>query len=195
MVRLNWTRIIFGGLVATTVMTVLMLMAPAMGLPPMNVGAMLGSVMGGSLFLGWMAHFVIGTMLAIIYATLFAARLPGPGFLRGAPYGLAPWIVAQLVIMPMMGAGVFGGSFGAGFGSLMGHLVYGAVLGGIYGTSEASNEATRRGGVVADFEASGTPLIAKGFIQTEKGCDLPGPKRRTPEVTGGLGTTGAGKGI
>ena len=134
MAQLNWTRIIVGGLVATAVMTVLMLMAPAMGLPPMNIGAMLGSVMGGSLFLGWMAHFVIGTMLAIIYAALWVTRLPGPGFVRGALYGLVPWIVAQLVVMPMMGAGVFSGSFGAAFGSLMGHLVYGAVLGGIYGT-------------------------------------------------------------
>ena len=136
MARLNWTRVIIGGLVATTVMTVLMLIAPAMGLPPMNIGAVLGSMMGGSLFLGWMAHFVIGTVLGIIYATLFASRLPGPGFVRGALYGLVPWIAAQLVVMPMMGAGLFGGSFGAGFGSLMGHLVYGAVMGGIYGEAE-----------------------------------------------------------
>jgi uncharacterized membrane protein YagU involved in acid resistance len=142
MARLNGARAVVGGLVATAVMTVLMLMAPAMGLPPMNIGAMLGTVMGGSLFLGWMAHFVIGTVLAIIYAATFATRLPGPGFLRGALFGLVPWIAAQLVVMPMMGAGVFGGSFGAGFGSLMGHLVYGAVLGGIYGTNEA--EATTR---------------------------------------------------
>ncbi len=131
---LNWTRAVAGGLVATAVMTVLMLTAPLMGLPPMNIGAMLGSMMGGSLFLGWLAHFAIGTVLAIVYAAIFATRLPGPGFLRGALYGLVPWIMAQLVVMPMMGAGAFGGSFGAGFGSLMGHLVYGAVLGGIYGT-------------------------------------------------------------
>jgi uncharacterized membrane protein YagU involved in acid resistance len=142
MARLNWTRVIVGGLVATAVMTVLMLMAPAMGLPPMNIGAMLASVMGGSLFLGWMGHFVIGLVLAVIYATLFATRLPGPGFVRGALYGLVPWIVAQVIVMPMMGAGLFGGSFGAGFGSLLGHLVYGAVLGGIYGTT-AAQAATR----------------------------------------------------
>jgi uncharacterized membrane protein YagU involved in acid resistance len=137
MPRLNWTRVIIGGLVATAIMTVLMLMAPAMGIPPMDIGAMLGSRMGGSLFLGWMTHFVIGTVLAIAYAAFFATRLPGPGFVRGALYGLVPWIVAQLVVMPMMGAGPFGGSFGAGLGSLVGHLVYGAVLGGIYGTFES----------------------------------------------------------
>jgi uncharacterized membrane protein YagU involved in acid resistance len=83
-----------------------------------------------------MTHFVIGTVLAIIYAAFFAARLPGPGYLRGALYGLLPWIAAQIVVMPMMGAGLFGGSFGAGFGSFMGHLVYGAVLGSIYGATE-----------------------------------------------------------
>jgi uncharacterized membrane protein YagU involved in acid resistance len=142
MARLNWKRAVVGGVAATAVMTALMLMAPAMGLPPMNIGAMLGSVMGGSLALGWMAHFVIGTVLAIVYAALFAARLPGPGFVRGASYGLAPWIMAQLVVMPMMGAGLFGGSLVAALGSLMGHLVYGAVLGGVYGTAEA--QATAR---------------------------------------------------
>ena len=142
MARLNWTRGIVGGLAGTAVMTALMRMAPAMGLPPMNIGAMLGSVMGGSVVLGWMAHFMIGTVLAIVYAALFAARLPGPGFVRGALYGLAPWLVAQLVVMPMMGAGAFGGSFGAAFGSLMGHLVYGAVLGSIYGTAASGTLTT-----------------------------------------------------
>jgi hypothetical protein len=132
--RLNWKRGLVAGLVATGAMTILMLMAPAMGLPPMNIGRMLGSVMGGSLVLGWMAHFVIGTGLALIYADYFAGRLSGPGFFRGAAYALVPWLIAELVVMPMMGAGVFGGSFGAGFGSLMGHLVYGAVLGTVYGT-------------------------------------------------------------
>jgi uncharacterized membrane protein YagU involved in acid resistance len=142
MTRSNWTRAVVGGLVGTAVMTGLMLMAPVMGLPPMNIGAMLGSVMGGSVVLGWMAHFVIGTVLAIVYAALFATRLPGPGFVRGALYGLAPWLVAQLVVMPMMGAGVFSGSFAAAFGSLMGHFVYGAVVGGIYGTSAGVSVAS-----------------------------------------------------
>lgn len=90
-----------------------------------------------------MAHFVVGTVLAIAYAALFAPRLPGPGFARGALYGLLPWIVAQLLVMPMMGAGLFGGSFAAGMGSLVGHLVYGAVLGGIYGTVEAAHDVPR----------------------------------------------------
>ncbi|HZZ84906.1 MAG TPA: DUF6789 family protein [Anaeromyxobacteraceae bacterium] len=137
MARLNWTRAVVAGLVATAAMTALMLMAPRMGLPPMNIGAMLGSVMGGSLLLGWMTHFAIGAALALAYAAFFASRLPGPGFARGALYALAPWLAAGLMVMPMMGAGLFGGAFAAGFGSLMGHLVYGAVLGGLYRPAES----------------------------------------------------------
>ena len=133
MERFNGKRAVVGGLVATVVMTGLMLAAPMMGMPPMNIGAMLGSVMGGSLVLGWMAHFIIGTGLALGYAAVFASRLPGPGFLRGAIYGVLPWLMAQLVVMPMMGAGFFSGSFLAAAGSLMGHLVYGGILGATYG--------------------------------------------------------------
>lgn len=142
MERFDVKRAVVGGLAGTLVMTALILAAPKMGLPPMNIGAMLGSVMGGSLVLGWMGHFIIGTVLAIGYAAMFANRLPGPGFVRGAIYGLLPWLMAQLVVMPMMGAGLFSGSFLSAAGSLMGHLVYGAVLGTIYG-GRSSDAQTR----------------------------------------------------
>jgi uncharacterized membrane protein YagU involved in acid resistance len=114
-------------------MTMLMLTAPLMGLPPMNIGAMLGSVMGGNVALGWVAHFMIGTVLALGYAALFSARFPGPPAVRGALYSLIPWLMAQVIVMPMMGMGLFGGSALAAGGSLMGHLGYGLLLGGIYG--------------------------------------------------------------
>jgi len=126
-------RAIVGGLAGTAAMTMLMTMAPAMGLPPMSVPAMLGSVMGGSIVLGWAAHFMIGVVLALGYAALFAARLPGHAVARGAIYSLLPWLMAQLAVMPMMGMGLFAGSMLAAAGSLMGHLLYGAVLGAVYG--------------------------------------------------------------
>jgi uncharacterized membrane protein YagU involved in acid resistance len=141
MVRLNVKLAVAGGLAGTVVMTGLMLVAPAMGLPPMNVGAMLGSVMGGSLVLGWMAHVVIGILLALGYAALFAPRLPGPGVVRGGVFSVVPWLMAQLVVMPMMGAGLFGGSAAGAIGSLMGHILYGMVLGAIYGTRQPSAAA------------------------------------------------------
>jgi len=107
-----------------------------MGLPPMNPAVMLAGAMGGSLALGWLAHFMIGITLAAGYA-LVGGALPGPGFARGALYGIAPFLMAQIIVMPMMGMPVFSGSAAMAMGSLVGHLVYGGVVGGVYGEASA----------------------------------------------------------
>ena len=48
--------------------------------------------------------------------------------------------MAQLVVMPMMGMGLFGGSMLAAGGSLMGHLLFGVVLGLAYGATGVVHE-------------------------------------------------------
>lgn len=132
----HWARAIAGGLVGTLVMTAVGLwVAPMMGIPRMNPAEMLAGQMGGSIVLGWAGHLMIGTILAIIYAVV-APWIPGAPWLRGALYGLAPFFLAQLVVMPMMGMPVFGGSAALAMGSLIGHLIYGAVVGAVYGPVE-----------------------------------------------------------
>lgn len=129
----HWNRAILGGIVGTLVMTAVGLwIAPLMGLPRMNPADMLAGAMGGSVILGWSGHLLIGITLALIYAVV-SPSLPGAPAMRGALYGLAPWIVAMLVVMPVMGMPMFGGSAGPALGSLVGHLVYGGIVGGIYG--------------------------------------------------------------
>ncbi|MFU8803510.1 MAG: DUF6789 family protein [Bradymonadaceae bacterium] len=132
--HINIVKAIVAGLLGTAVMTAFMLMAPLMGMPPMNIGEMLGSMMGGITSLGWVMHFMIGTVLAIGYAAIFATRLPGPPAARGAIFSLIPWLMAQVVVMPMMGAGFFSGSMLVAGGSLVAHLIFGVVVGGVYGT-------------------------------------------------------------
>lgn len=141
MLRFDVRKIVLAGVTGTAAMTVLMLVAPMMGMPPMNVGRMLGSVMGGSVVLGWAAHFMIGTALAGIYAAAFVHRLPGPAAVRGMIFALFPWLLAQLAVMPMMGMGLFSGSAIMAGGSLMGHIVFGAVVGIVYGTGEEGARA------------------------------------------------------
>jgi len=69
----------------------------------------------------------------LIYAGWFATRLPGGPAVSGAIYGFGVFLVAQLVMTPMMGGGVFsGGSIPMIMGSLVGHLVYGALVGAVY---------------------------------------------------------------
>jgi hypothetical protein len=47
--------------------------------------------------------------------------------------------MAQLVVMPMMGMGLFSGSALMAGGSLVGHLAYGVVLGLTYGAPAAGH--------------------------------------------------------
>ncbi|MBX2991820.1 MAG: DUF2938 family protein [Bacteroidetes bacterium] len=133
----NFGKAVLAGLAGTLVMTVVMLMAPLIGMPPMPIGNMLAGFMGIPVALGWAGHFMIGGVLAVIYATVFANRLPGSPFVRGALYGLIPWFIAQIMVNPMMGAGMFASNTPAPImmvlGSMLGHLVYGAVLGAVYG--------------------------------------------------------------
>ena len=54
-----------------------MLMAPMMGMPEMNIGAMLGEFTGLGEAVGWGMHVMIGVVLAVIYAAVAARHLPG----------------------------------------------------------------------------------------------------------------------
>jgi len=140
------TKVIGAGVLATLVMTaVAVFVAPMMEMPAMNPAEMLAGQMGGIIALGWVGHLMIGVTLALIYATLVAPHLPGPPVVRGMAYSLAPWLLAQLAVMPMMGMGVFSGSMQLAMGSLIGHLVYGAVLGSVVGDGARVAQSEHRG--------------------------------------------------
>ena len=134
MAKLNVERGLLAGAVGTAAMTVLMLGAPLMGMPKMLIGEMLGNFLHIGSAAGWAMHVAIGLGLAVIYAAWFTARLPGGPAFSGAAYGFGVFLLAQVVVTPMMGGGVFsGGNIPTIAGSLMGHLVYGALVGLIYG--------------------------------------------------------------
>lgn len=131
--NIKFGKAILAGIIGTLVMTAVGLwVAPLMGMPAMNPAEMLAGQMGGVLLLGWAAHLMIGTILALIYAAV-APWLTGPPAVRGALYGLAPFLLAQIAVMPLMGMPLFSGSAAMAIGSLIGHLVYGSVVGAIYG--------------------------------------------------------------
>lgn len=141
--NINYSKAVVGGLAGTVVMTVVgVFLAPMMGMPKMNPADMLAGAMGGNAMLGWAAHLMIGTVLALIYAAV-AGSLPGAPWLRGALFAIAPWLLAQLVVMPMMGMGMFSGSALVAGESLLGHLLYGATLGAIYGAPLSSGQTAR----------------------------------------------------
>ncbi|MDR0788333.1 MAG: DUF1440 domain-containing protein [Gemmatimonadota bacterium] len=135
---IQFGRAAVAGVIGTIAMTAVGLwVAPMMGMPAMNPAEMLAGAMGGNLVAGWAAHFMIGIVLAEIFA-LVAGTLPGAAAVRGALYGIAPFLLAEIVVMPMMGMPLFSGSMVMAMGSLIGHLIYGAAVGAVYGTGEAA---------------------------------------------------------
>ena len=145
-------RAIAAGAIGTAVMTALLLVEPSIGLPQIAVGELLSTAMSvGVAHLsigaagGWLLHLVVGVALALVYASFFAARLPGSQVARGALFGAMVFVIAQLFFMPFVGAGIFSrGDLQLLTGSLIGHLVYGAVVGWIYGLESHESERVRR---------------------------------------------------
>ena len=134
-------RAIVAGIGGTIAMTAVGIwVGPLAGLPPMNPADMLADAMGGNAALGWMGHFMIGIVLAVVYSVV-SGSIPGSPTVGGALYGVAPWLLAQVAVIPMMGMPLFSGSAALAGGSLMGHLVYGGVVGTIYGRVDEDSAA------------------------------------------------------
>ncbi len=140
-------RAIVAGLVATIVMTMLIYMAPHMGMPKMDIAGMLGSMvnggqapamMSGPWLIGLMMHFVLGTLVfPLLYAYFVYGLLPGKPWAKGLIWGVALWAAMLVMVMPMMGKGFFASKTPEPLlfvlGVLMGHLLYGAVFGALAG--------------------------------------------------------------
>jgi uncharacterized membrane protein YagU involved in acid resistance len=141
---------LIAGLIATAVMTAFTYMAPLMGFE-MDIPKMLAGTMGAPIIMGWIAHFMVGEILAINFAAIFLRKTNKTSdFKSGALFGLIPWFVAQAMVMPIMSVlsggsystGLFSGSIMIAMASLVGHLIYGAILGGIYKPQLATAAAT-----------------------------------------------------
>ena len=128
---------IAAGFVATVVLSAIMLVKHSMGLmPELDPIAMITAMAGAnSPALGWIAHFVIGSIFWGIGFAVVSPYLPGPFWLRGVIFAVGAWLLMMIVMMPMAGAGLFGLglSMMTPVATLVLHIVFGLVLGGVYG--------------------------------------------------------------
>lgn len=104
------------GVIATFVMTMTGFWQAGLGLPGVDVGAMLTGSMNaahgdGDLYgpmAGNLAHFVNGIVLALIFVAFLQERLPGGWIVQGVIYAVLTTLAATLVVVPLAaGAGVF----------------------------------------------------------------------------------------
>lgn len=146
---MNIIGAIVAGLAGTVVISMIMAMGPRMGMPKMAIWEMLGTMFSkeGNVGLGWVMHFMMGMIFAIIYAALWAAGIGSATLLSGVVFGAVHFLIAGLMMggMPMLHAGIKAGTVQApgvlmlnsgvmGFmGGLIGHVVYGLVVALVYG--------------------------------------------------------------
>src|SRR5260370_29070733 len=116
MKNINFRRALLAGFAGTIVMSLIMMMAPLMGMPKMDVPGMLGRMLAGvpvapgsaEWSVGLLMHLMIGTaMLSVAYAFVRGYLPTESPIAKGAIYGLLVWLISQVAVMPMMGAGLF----------------------------------------------------------------------------------------
>ncbi len=129
------TQSLVAGIAATVVMTIVMMIAPMMGMAEMNPPAMVSGMMGMPIAVGWIMHFMIGIVFATSYVYFFQFKLPiGKKVLKGIVFGIIIAILAKIG-MTIMGAMAGGGtpeSEGAMVPMIMalvlGHVIFGIVV-------------------------------------------------------------------
>lgn len=125
---------LIGGIIGTAIMTIVMMIAPMMGMPKMNPPQMLSMMMGFPIVVGWLMHFVIGIIFAMAYAFFFinVVKKVNNNILKGAIFGFAAFIFAQ-IMMALMGM-IFpmppteGSMVLMMIGSIIGHVIFGITV-------------------------------------------------------------------
>jgi hypothetical protein len=147
---MNVLGAIVAGIVGTIVMTMVMVLAPKMGMPKMDIVGMLGSMLSpeSNRLVGMMMHFMMGVVFAIVYALLWNAGIGTASLLWGLIFGAAHWLISGAMMggVPMMHAGVKAGAVNAPgvymtnnggvlafMGGLIGHVIFGLVVALVYG--------------------------------------------------------------
>jgi len=127
------TQSIIAGLIGTVVMTGFILMAPMMGMPKMNPAEMISSMMGISVIVGYMMHFIIGIIFASVYVYLFNPNVNIENkFIKGGLYGflvfafaiMMMFIMSKLMPLPIPMENIMLTLIGG----IMGHLVFGIMV-------------------------------------------------------------------
>ncbi len=148
-IKMNALSAVIAGIVATTVFTMVLVMAPRMGMPKMDIVSLLGSMFStkSNPVLGWTLHLMMGVVFALAYAFLwwlgFGAATWGIGLIFGAIH----WLIVGMVMgmIPMVHVGIKRGAVQAPglwmtknggamafMGGLVGHAIFGAVVALVY---------------------------------------------------------------
>ena len=110
MIRLSILRAIIAGIAATLTMTIVTYNLPVIGYPAIDIISSLGALSPyvgtfvpfriSPYLLGVAVHFMIGVILALIYAVLFYSSIPGPKWFKGVVFSFFLWLFAITLLGP-----------------------------------------------------------------------------------------------
>src|SRR5437879_3166191 len=106
----NALKSMIAGLVATLVLSALMLLNSAWDLmPQINVIRSLTALGTFRVRSPWMDHFIVVAVLWGVLVAAYDAVAPGPApWLKGIIFGVFAWMMMMVAFMPLAGAGFFG---------------------------------------------------------------------------------------
>ena len=145
---MNLLSAVISGILGTLAISMVMAVAPKMGMPKMDIVDMLSTMFGKpNRVLGWMMHLMMGVVFALVYVFLWSIGIGSAGWLSGLIFGAGHWMIVGLMmgLIPIMHVGIKNGDVEAPglwmtkqggmlsfVGGLMGHMVFGLVVALVY---------------------------------------------------------------
>lgn len=142
---MNILSAVIAGVVASLVFSIVLTVAPRMGMPRMDIVSLLGSMFNAkpNQTIGWMLHLMMGIVFALIYASLWSLGINGATWVSGLIFGAVQWLVVGMAMgmMPTMHVGIKSGAVKAPglwmtnnggimafMGGLLGHMIFGTAI-------------------------------------------------------------------
>ena len=133
---MNYGKITIAGLIATAVMSAVMLLMLVAHIPVLNFATLLAKLLGVHLALAWVVHFAIGIFYAFVYVVVINEYLPVVNnTLRGLVYSILIFTLSSFAMLVAIGyvpelSGYFEQNVALALMiNLPAYFVYGSILG------------------------------------------------------------------
>src|SRR5918995_1354555 len=114
---MNILSAVVAGVIATLVFTMILVMAPKMGLPRMDIVSLLGTMFSAksNLVLGWTMHLMMGVVFALVYAFIWSIGFGAATWGIGLIFGAIHWLIVGIIMgmIPMIHVGIKRGAIQA----------------------------------------------------------------------------------
>ena len=128
-------KAIVGGILGTAAMTLVLFGAPLVGIPELRPPQMLSAMFGFPILDGWLMHFMIGIIFAMMYVFVISKILKkiGSTMWKGTIFGVFAFIFGQIMIT-ILGTlfteapPIAGSIVHVMMESILGHLIFGIVV-------------------------------------------------------------------